>query len=247
MRNLLVLSIVANLFFMSAAGWAFGFKSEQAQAQAGESGPAIEKPAEGKDSATGLQLMQLAHELARYGRETKNPGALATASRVLTSVKVREPKAFESKFKDSKDPNATAMTPESLLAEAKEMAGEAAAPFMDAIAAMGMKGRGLEKGVAQIKGITVPAASKGADGKLAFGRAGDKFTFSKGEYAAIWVGGDGSSDLDLFVIDSNNQIVAADQRPGDSCWVEFFPAETEYTVLIVNWGNKPNKFSVVFN
>ncbi|MBP9890275.1 MAG: hypothetical protein KBG84_00090 [Planctomycetes bacterium] len=247
MRNLLVLSIAANLFFMSAVGLAWGFGGSGAQAQDGTGKPAIEEAAKGKEAAAGLQMMQMAYELARYGRETKNPGALAMASRILTSVKVTEPKAFEGKFKDSKDPAGTAMTPESLLAEAKEMAGESAAPFMDAIAAMGMKGRGLERGVAQIKGITAPAASKNAEGKLAYGMAGDKFTFTKGEYAAVWVGGDGSTDLDLFVVDKDGKIVAADQRPGDSCWVEFVPTEGEYQVLIVNWGNKANKFSIVFN
>ncbi len=246
MRNLLVLSLAANLFFMSAVGLAWGFDAG-AQAQTGEAKPAIEKAAEGKDGVSALQLVQLAAELARYGRDTKNPAALATASRILSSVVIKEPKAFEGKFKDSKDPTAEAMTPEALLKEAKEMAGESAAPFMDAIAAMGMKGRGLTKGVAQIKGVQVAAASKGADGKLAFGSAGDKFTFNKGEYAAIWVGGDGGTDLDLFVIDKDGRIIAADQRPGDSCWVEFVPEETEYQVLIVNWGAKPNKFSVVFN
>ena len=247
MRNLLVLSLAANLFFMSAVGLAFGFGGDNASAQEGGSVPAIEKAAEGKEGVTGVQMMQLAYELARYGRETKNPAALATASRILTSVQVKEPKAFENKFKDAKDPNAKAMTPESLLAEAKEMAGEAAAPFMDAVANMGMKGRGLTRGVAQVKGVNIPGASKGNDGKLNIGRIAEKFAFAKGEYAAIWVGGDGSSDLDLFIFDAAGQVVAADQRPGDSCWVEFVPQESEYTVVIVNWGDKANKFSIVFN
>lgn len=246
MRNLLVLSLAANLFFMSAVGLAWGFDSG-AYAQEGTATPAIEKAAEGKDGVSGVQLIQLAAELARYGRDTKNAGALATASRILSSVQVKEPKAFEGKFKDSKDPTAEGMTPESLLKEAKEMAGEAGAPFMDAIAAMGMKGRGLTKGVAQIKGVQVAAASKNAEGKLAYGSVGDTFTFNKGEYAAIWAGGDGSTDLDLFVVDKDGRIIASDQRPGDSCWVEFVPEATEYKVIIVNWGAKANKFSLVFN
>ncbi len=71
---------------------------------------------------------------------------------------------------------------------------------------------------------------------------GDKFTFNKREYAAIWAGGDGSMDLDLFVVDMT-VTYRLDQRPGDSCWVEFVLEATEYQALIINWGAKANKFS----
>ncbi len=43
MRNLLVLSIAANLFFMSAVGLAWGFGGSGAQAQDGTGKPAIEE------------------------------------------------------------------------------------------------------------------------------------------------------------------------------------------------------------
>lgn len=54
MRNLLVLSIAANLFFMSAVGLAWGFGSSGAQAQEGAGKPAIEEAAKGKEAASGL-------------------------------------------------------------------------------------------------------------------------------------------------------------------------------------------------
>ncbi len=121
---------------------------------------------------------------------------------------------------------------------------------MDAIAAMGMKGRGLTKGVAQIKGVQDCSGGfqerRRQAGSTALPATSSPST--KANTRRSGAGGDGSTDLDLFVVDKDGRIVASDLPPrrlllGRVCARN----ETEYQVMIVNWGAKANKFSLVFN
>ena len=44
----------------------------------------MQEAARGTEGGGGLKMMQMAYALARYGRETKNAGALAMDSRIVT-------------------------------------------------------------------------------------------------------------------------------------------------------------------
>jgi len=252
MRNLLVLSLALNIFFVGGLGLAFGFPgTHEVQAQASESksfDDVVKKP-EDKEAGASVQLMQLAGDLARWGRDNKHAGAIAVASSILGSVPAKESKALAKKFADGAavEDAGPGTTSESLLQEAKEMAGAGGAPFVEAITKMGMKGRGFAKGVLQAQ-IVAPPSTKSEKGEFTRGQVAEKLTFKVGELAAIWVGGDGSTDLDLYILDAAGKVViASDTRPGDSCWVEWVPTEAEYFLLVINWGAKKNSFTIVLN
>ncbi|KAA0211605.1 hypothetical protein EDM80_11030 [bacterium] len=247
MRNLLVLSLALNIFFLGGLGLAFGFPGTRAtQAQTADEGkPALPSKEKQTSEFSPEQLVRLAGDLACWGRDNKHAGALAVASSILSSVKVKESKALEKKF--SAEGEGSAITADSLLTEAKKMAGEGGSPFMEAIARLGMQGRGSTKGVLQARG-TIAAAGKNEKGEAQVGAVVEKMTFTVGELAAIWVGGDGTTDLDLFIFDSTGKVlIASDTRPGDSCWVEWVPTESTYYIQIVNWGPKKNTFTIVLN
>ncbi len=72
--------------------------------------------------------------------------------------------------------------------------------------------------------------------------------FDGGELAMIQVSGDGDTDLDLRVFDSNGRLVASDNDWTDQCIVAFVPTRTQYfTIQIVNHGPVFNNFTLTTN
>ena len=73
-------------------------------------------------------------------------------------------------------------------------------------------------------------------------------SFIKGELAEIIVVGDGDTDLDLFVYDSNGNLIVQDIDYTDTCLVSWVPSWTgRYTVRIVNQGPILNYYLLVTN
>ena len=67
--------------------------------------------------------------------------------------------------------------------------------------------------------------------------------FRGGERAAVYVKGDGSTDLDCFLINPNGVTVASDTDGTDTCLLEVIPVfTTGYTVRITNLGFVGNEF-----
>jgi hypothetical protein len=70
--------------------------------------------------------------------------------------------------------------------------------------------------------------------------AGHQHTFNTisfvgGETATVYVEGDGSTDLDLYVFDQYGQLVAYDDDNTDDCLARWVPARTGfYRIVIVN-------------
>lgn len=88
----------------------------------------------------------------------------------------------------------------------------------------------------------------------AYGTREYKVTFYGGEWARVEVLGDGDTDLDLYILDSNgNQVwtrtkAVMDEGPDDECEVEWIPAQTRtYTIRIVNRGRVYNNFELYHN
>jgi hypothetical protein len=73
-------------------------------------------------------------------------------------------------------------------------------------------------------------------------------TFVGGEWELLAVSGDGSTDIDLYVYDENNNLVAKDDDNTDECRVRFIPRWTgNFTVLVVNRGRYANKYTLGSN
>ena len=72
--------------------------------------------------------------------------------------------------------------------------------------------------------------------------------FRAGEPAAISVSGDKDTDLDLFVYDMNDNLVASDTDLTDQCITAWVPMKTQqYRVVIENLGNVWNAYNMIAN
>lgn len=83
-------------------------------------------------------------------------------------------------------------------------------------------------------------------------RAGDtdtyRISFVAGYLAEILVSGDGDTDLDLYVYDSNGNLIESDTDYTDDCYVRWVPRWTgSFTVKIVNRGRVYNRYVMLTN
>ena len=75
-----------------------------------------------------------------------------------------------------------------------------------------------------------------------------EISFVKGYLAEIGVAGDGDTDLDLYVFDSNGNPIASDESYSGDCYVNWVPAWTgRYIVKVVNRGPVYNRYVIVTN
>ncbi len=74
------------------------------------------------------------------------------------------------------------------------------------------------------------------------------WSFKGGKVATISVVGDGDNDLDLFVFDKRNKVVAQDDSHIDACEVHFTPSKkADYKIVVKNWGNSYSDFVLITN
>lgn len=75
-----------------------------------------------------------------------------------------------------------------------------------------------------------------------------QISFIANYLAEIAVSGDGDTDLDLFVYDSNGNLIAKDDDYSDDCYVSWVPLWTgRYIVKIVNQGPLYNRYVIMTN
>jgi hypothetical protein len=73
-------------------------------------------------------------------------------------------------------------------------------------------------------------------------------TFRGGELAEVGVVGDGDTDLDLYVYDENDNLIAKDIDYGDDCYVSWTPSWTgAFKIKIKNLGNVYNSYVLITN
>lgn len=74
------------------------------------------------------------------------------------------------------------------------------------------------------------------------------WTFVGHEWEVLFVSGDGSGDLDLYVYDENGKLVAKDDDNSDDCLVRFMPRWTgSFTIKVVNRDRYANKYTIGTN
>lgn len=72
--------------------------------------------------------------------------------------------------------------------------------------------------------------------------------FRAGQQAAVFVSGDGDTDLDLFIYDANGNLVASDTDYGDDCLCIWTPRWTgNFKIKIKNYGRVYNCYTLRTN
>jgi hypothetical protein len=79
----------------------------------------------------------------------------------------------------------------------------------------------------------------------AFSRNSYREAFYGGELARVRVVGDGDTDLDVYVLDENGNLIASDTGPTDVCSVVWQPRWTgPFIIRVVNCGDVYNRFTI---
>ncbi len=204
-----------------------------------------EKPELKGESSESLAAVRLANDLLRYGYTNKSTLALIDALQIFSEnptqplnttregSEVDESKAVGKKAKVSFDYD-------TVLADAKKFADgdENLLALIDNIDA---EAKGAQRGA-------VNGPSRHYD--AVNGNSTDiyQISFIANVLAEILVSGDGDTDLDLYVYDSNGNLIASDESYSDDCYVCWIPAWTgKFFVKIVNRGPIYNNYVILTN
>lgn len=182
---------------------------------------------------------QMAAELARYGNRAEDPMALITAARIMKqypmgeSDKLSDADSADGATKDGR----LKLTPEAILARARELAGDRQdlVALADDVAAMSSRGR---KGGGGILDTRVDA--NGTDVY--------EIDFEGGEPAQVGINGDNDTDLDLEVYDENGNLICDSTSSNDYETCEWTPRWTGmFRVEVHNLGDVWNGYRIVTN
>jgi len=226
--RLAVLAMVTMLAFASVATAAEG-KKKNAGAKKG---------AKVSAAAQGVADIKLASDLAAYARRAKNPAAMLVAAQIMKNTPVRDAAAKKNGAKAGAAAAKRFVTPETLLAEAKTMAG------------------GNTDLVAMIDTEATLAATRGAangpqriyENVLAGRTDVFQIKFIGGEKAQVGVVGDGDADIDLYIYDENDNLIESDADRTSACIAEWTPSWTgTFKVKIKNIGSVRSDYLLVTN
>ncbi len=189
------------------------------------------------------QQLELAGQLVKYGYQTKSALPLIQAVQIYKSLNVKD--ATDGRTKQSEGVEvATGLTKSDIVSfdESKLLAD--ATKFADGNKNILALIKESEKGT---RGSTVGTIRK-VDRVLGGHTDTWPIRFRGGEEAIIIVSGDGDTDLDLYVYDENNNLIAYDNDGIDDCVVSFTPKWTGlFYVKIKNLGRVYNRYVLLTN
>ena len=207
---------------------------------------------ESKDPNPVLEALSLAGQLASYGEKNKDPHSLVTAVRLLLKNSKTGSQSFLEKEKEDKATDKgqasskktlTQFDPRQLLASAKKMANN----DQQMLATI----QTLEKQIPAKKTL-----KRGALGGAvyttrrvsAYGSYWFNVTFRGGRRAEIRIVGDGDTDLDFYVYDTNGNLIGKDDDYSDRASFYWTPRYTNtYRFKVKNRGNVYNRFVIMTN
>ncbi|MBE9079884.1 hypothetical protein IQ241_21745 [Romeria aff. gracilis LEGE 07310] len=205
--------------------------------------------ADGVAESQPLDDILLAQQLIDYGQQNQDAMALVTAARILLdnpaqagefeSIEAADaPEAIEDKAESS----SPVLDPETVLALAREIAGDDA----DLLSLIEM-----EQGRVGNSGGTrgrVGGPTYHEDRVLAYSRDSYRLTFRSNSAARIGVSGDGDTDLDCYLYDENGSLILYDEGYSDECRLSWTPRWTgNYRLEIRNLGGVYNNYVLLTN
>lgn len=192
-----------------------------------------------------VAALRLATELVKYGYAQQSALPLIDALQILSEIPIQaldaskvgeaviDSVAVEKKSKISFDY-------QSILADAKRFA-DGDANLLAIIDNIDADAKGATRG--NVNGPSRDYAAVYANSHMDY-----TANFIADRVAEVLVSGDGDTDLDLYVYDSNGNLIARDNDYTDDCYVRWVPAWTgRYTIRIVNRGPVYNRFVILTN
>lgn len=187
-----------------------------------------------------------AYTMARLGKEAKSPEMLLAAARVIGTTDVKRVDMKDAKIQSAVsdvDPLAEATA---LIAEARKLGGDNA----DAVTKLAAA---VEKDIKEFKRGVIGGPRSWT------GRVDAKYDKNDQVYLEYRGGQQGTvrvtnttnaGDIDLFVYDLDNRLVASDRRTDDDAFVSFYvPKNSRYRIVIQAYAgpNKPLVYRVTTN
>lgn len=203
-----------------------------------------EKPETSKPASPQMSALMTASSLAKYGYANSSPTALIEAARIFASIQVQDSnveKTTEQKEVVTQKETKVSFDPAKLLADAKEYAGKDKTILALVKSVEGELSEGTSRGA-----VGGPCYTK--DRVLAKEYTDYAVKFWANELAEVCLSGDGDTDLDLYVYDSNGNLIGSDTDYTDDCVVRWVPAWTgTFVIRVVNRGMVYNNFALWTN
>lgn len=223
------------LFFLSMIAVSFSSMAQTVE----------DKPEVKGETSESLAAVKLANQVLRYGYENKSTLALLDALQIFSENPTQAFKATKEgeTVDESKTDGKKAKVSfdyESVLADAKAFA-DGDPNLLALIDNIDAEAKGAQRG--NINGPSRDYAAVNGKSYINY-----TASFVANELAEVLVSGDGDTDLDLYVYDSNGNLIASDTDYSDDCYVRWIPAWTgRYTIRIVNRGPVYNRFVILTN
>ena len=206
----------------------------------------VEKKQELKgEVSSALSAIRLANDLVKYGYAQQSALPLVEALQIMNENPTqplkadREGTTVDTSKTDGKNCNVS-LDYAAILASAKEFA-EGDDTMLKLIASIEAEGQGSHRGA-------VNGPSRHYDSVNGNSTDTYQVNFIANYLAEVAVSGDGDTDLDLYVYDSNGNLIASDTDYSDDCYVCWVPAWTgRFVIKVVNRGPVYNRYVIMTN
>jgi len=204
-----------------------------------------QKPEVKGDVSSSLSALRLATDLVKYGYAQQSALPLVQALQIINENPTQPLKAEREGEKadltkaEGKS-GQVSLDYEKILADARVFA-EGDETLIKLIAQIEEDGKSSHRGA-------VNGPSKHYDSVNGNSTDTYQVSFIADYLAEIVVSGDGDTDLDLYVYDSNGNLIAKDEDYTDDCYVRWVPKWTgRFIVKIVNRGPVYNRYVILTN
>lgn len=204
-----------------------------------------DKPEVNGETSESLAAVKLANQILRYGYENQSTLALLDALQIFSENPTQALNATKQgeavdETKSEGKKAAVHFDYETVLADAKRFA-DGDPNLLALIDNIDAEAKGAQRG--NINGPSRDYYAVNGNSYLDY-----TASFVANQLAEVLLSGDGDTDLDLYVYDSNGNLIASDTDYSDDCYVRWVPAWTgRYTIRIVNRGPIYNRFVILTN
>lgn len=192
-----------------------------------------------------LSAIRLANDLVKYGYAQQSALPLIEALQILNENQTQPLNAERTgdsvdTSKSAEKSSKVSLDYAAILASAKEFA-DGDNTLLQLIASIEAEGQGSHRGAVNGPSRHYDSVNGGSSDTY-------QVNFVANYLAEVAVSGDGDTDLDLYVYDSNGNLIASDTDYSDDCYVSWVPAWTgRFVIKVVNRGPVYNRYVILTN